>query len=107
MSHCLQVLATLNLSSPYDHYLCAFCELNSQMSQFPHYSGDAFWEVQHSNHYFESIFKLAVGNITWQTQQLYHYQTTKDDTHLAISCTLACQKLGVDYGVDVLYQVSV
>jgi hypothetical protein len=76
------------------------------MSQFPHYSVDAFWEVQHSNHYFENIFKLAVGNITWQTQQLYHYQLTEDNTHLAIFCTLACQKLGVDYSADVLYQVS-
>jgi len=75
------------------------------MSQFPQYSADAFWEVQHSNHYFGSIFKLAVGNITWQSQQLYHYQSTKDETHLAILCTLSCQKLGVDYGVDVLYQV--
>ena len=77
------------------------------MSQFPHYNADAFWEVQHSNHYFESIFKLAVGNITWQTQQLYNYQSTKDNTHLAILCKLACQKLDVDYGVDILYQVSV
>jgi hypothetical protein len=75
------------------------------MSQFPHYSAAAFWEVQHSDHSFGNIFKLAVGNTTWQTQQLYHYQSTEDNTHLAILCTLACKKLGVDYGVDVLYQV--
>jgi hypothetical protein len=76
------------------------------MSQFPHYNVDAFWEIQRSNRYFESISKLAVGNITWQTQQLYRYQSTEDNTDLAILCTLTCHKLGVDYGVDVLYQVS-
>jgi hypothetical protein len=76
------------------------------MSQFPHYNIDASWEVQHSNDYFESICKLAVGDVVWQTQQLYLYQSTKDNTNLAVLCTLTCPKLGVDYGVDVQYQVQ-
>jgi hypothetical protein len=76
------------------------------MSQFPHYNIDASWEVQHTNHYFDSTCKLVVGNVLWQTQQLYRYQSTEDNTELAALCTLTCPKLGVDYGVDVQYQVS-
>jgi hypothetical protein len=75
------------------------------MSQFPHYDVDGFWEVQRSNHYFESTCKVAVGNIVWQTQQLYRYHSTEDNFDFAVLCTLTCPRLGVDYGVDVQYQV--
>lgn len=87
------------------HYVCTFCDFYWQLSQFPHYNVDASWEVQRSDHYFESICRLAVGNIIWQSQQLYHYQSTEDSIDFAVLCTLTCPSLGVDYGVDVQYQV--
>jgi hypothetical protein len=75
------------------------------MSQFPHYNVDAVWEVQRSDSYFENTCRLALGNIVWQTQQLYRYYSTKDNVDFAVLCILKCPKLGVDYGVDVQYQV--
>ena len=75
------------------------------MSQFPQYDVEVLWDIQHSQQYLENNAKLVVGDITWQTRQLYLYISTHSNAEIALLSTLTCDVLQIDYGVDFLYKV--
>ncbi|PSN46112.1 hypothetical protein C0J52_17248 [Blattella germanica] len=77
-----------------------------QMTQFPRYNTELSLDTQYSTNYFENNCKLVVGRTTWQTQQLYRYQSTAASIGLAVVCTVACPALDIEYGIDISHKVT-
>nr|CAD7460027.1 unnamed protein product [Timema tahoe] len=80
--------------------------LNIQMSAFPQYGVELSLDEQRSSDYLERRAQLGLGEVQWQTGFQRRHKIAENHTELSTLFYVACPKRGVDYKLDLLYQIT-